>query len=872
MFTQNIKQSIRVQHTFAFFLLVTVHFCPEPVWAACDGINPGSNTMVACSGVNSNVLVNAQTGSSNVTLAVQQGASLTAAHTSAVPLAILSVEASSTVENQGSLGLTNSGGSGTNRGAAMLAHEDGNQLFNREGASIVNSGRYNDGMAANGSNNMLLNEGYIETNGPNAYGMTAAWGQTNLGASSNELINSGEIVTRGSNARAISILGESNQVINEGMVTTSGNNSTAIYMQGDDNQLINSGHIEATGSGSSAVFSNTVASTFNARIENQFGGQIISHQAMGVRTLNGSTTLINAGLIRGATNAIEFGNGDDILILQTGSVIDGIADGGSGTNELFLQGNGAASNSFVDFQSLTMQGEHWIWQGSGAFDQVSVTSGQLQLAGPMTGGNNSVSAGAVLSGEGTLVGNLLNQGTLQPGIGQSGGQLSIQGNYHSDQGALLIHSTLGDDSSSTSRLVVDGGVADGITQIQVINLNGQGAQTVANGILLIQAVNGASTEPDAFHLSGRLVAGAYEYDLYRGGFDGIASDNNWYLRSISIPIPPNPGTMGLAQKPALRPETGVYLRNLTLGSTMFVHTLHDRSGEARYNNANQEESNASTLWIRIAGNHTDGQWGDGQIDLGTDTSLIHFGGDLIHWSNNGTDRMQIGLMGAYGRSEVDASAKRLYTNNGIKRTANGKVDGYGVGAYATWYGDQDSQVGPYADLWALYGWYDNKVEGNRLGEEKYGSHGWVLSMEAGYALVINENEGRQWIIEPQAQLVYTSYSVDDHREVNGTWVSNGDEGSMIARAGARFYSCNKLNENAIQPFVEANWWYSDQQNSLLFNGVALSDDTPKNTYELKVGLQGEIADGWQVWGHIGGRWGENSYRSYEGMVGVKRLF
>ena len=37
-------------------------------------------------------------------------------------------------------------------------------------------------------------------------------------------------------------------------------------------------------------------------------------------------------------------------------------------------------------------------------------------------------------------------------------------------------------------------------------------------------------------------------------------------------------------------------------------------------------------------------------------------------------------------------------------------------------------------------------------------------------------------------------------------------------------------------------------------------------------LQGEIAKGWQLWGHVGGQWGEDSYSRYEGMVGLKKLF
>lgn len=868
------KQLMGILHTLSLFSFSVVCVYASSAWAVCTNTSPGSNDSVTCSGAQSNVLVNAQVGSSNVKLTVEQGASMTGAHTTPVPMAILSVQAFSVIENFGSLGLTNSVGTGTNRGAAILAHGNGNQLFNRQGASIINSGSFNDGMAADGSNNILRNEGYIETGGPNAYGMSAAWGQANSGMSGNEMVNIGVITTKGSSARGMSILGGSAHVLNQGTVTTSGSSSTAIYMQGDNNQLVNSGRVEAFGASSDAVFSNTVTSTFTARIENQFGGEIISHQAAGVRSLNGATTVINAGLIRGATNAIQFGNGNDTLILQTGSVIDGIADGASGKNIMFLQGSGAATNPFVNFQDMTMEGDHWVWQGSGSFDKISLTTGNFQLSSTIAGTNGTVSTGATLSGDGVFVGSLSSQGTLQPGTGQAAGQLTIQGNYHGDQGLLLINSVLGFDDSPTNRLVIDGGVADGMTTIQVTNLNGQGAETVSNGILLVQAINGASTDPSAFQLSGRLVAGAYEYDLYRSGFDGATSENNWYLRSASTPVIGGGGGISPelpSMKPAVRPEAGVYLRNLTVTSTMFVHSLRERLGDVQYALGEKNEKNTASLWLRVVGRHINSRGGQGQINLDTDTTLVHLGGDLIGWHNE-RNRFQAGLMGAYGRNEVHASAKQLYTNNGIKRTATGTVNGYGVGVYATWFGDQDKVTGPYVDFWGMYGRYTNKVKGNLLKEEKYDSKGWTFSVEGGYAFVVHENEKRQWMIEPQAQLVYNKYKMDNLVEANGTSVDSSDANSWISRLGLRVSSRNTLNRHGVLPFAEINWWHSNAKNSLDFSGKKLADGTPNSRYELKVGLQGELVKGLQIWGTIGGKWGKDGYHGYEGTISIKKLF
>ena len=81
----------------------------------------------------------------------------------------------------------------------MLGNLNGNTLTNAAGATINTTGAFNDGMAANGSGNTLINNGTITTTGPNAYGMTAAWGQTNTGQLNNVLINTGTVLTSGSN-------------------------------------------------------------------------------------------------------------------------------------------------------------------------------------------------------------------------------------------------------------------------------------------------------------------------------------------------------------------------------------------------------------------------------------------------------------------------------------------------------------------------------------------------------------------------------------------------------------------------------------------------------------------------------------------------
>ena len=71
---------------------------------------------------------------------------------------------------------------------------------------------------------------------------------------------------------------------------------------------------------------------------------------------------------------------------------------------------------------------------------------------------------------------------------------------------------LGGDGSPSDRLVINGDAATGKTSVHVTNVGGPGAHTTANGILVVDAISGATTSPGAFSLSNpELRAGAFDY-------------------------------------------------------------------------------------------------------------------------------------------------------------------------------------------------------------------------------------------------------------------------------------------------------------------------------------------------------------------------
>ena len=476
--------------------------------------------------------------------------------------------------------------------------------------------------------------------------------------------------------------------------------------------------------------------------------------------------------------------------------------------------------------------------------QTNVSGGSLQVDGTL-GGIMNVMTGGTLAGNG-VVGDTVNAGTIAPGA--SIGTLTIAGNYTGNNGTLQIESVLGGDNSPTDKLIVNGN-SSGQTGVIVTNLGGAGAPTV-NGIQIIQ-VDGQSD--GNFILARRAVAGAYEYKLFKD------SNGNWYLSSRSEPPPSgsDPDSDSESASSFLRPEIGAYLGNQSAATSMFIHTLRDRLGA---------QIDGSNAWVRVLGNHTDSRAANGRIEMDTDTGLIHFGTDLARQGN-----WRVGLMGGYGNSRTKASARNnLTTGLGQRNNSKGTVDGYGLGLYATWLGQKDG-IGAYFDTWVQSGRYHNKVSAHDVRSESYSSQSVTGSIEGGYAFQIARQGQRQWLLEPQAQLLYSDYDADQVRTDSGVRIDNNTSSGITSRLGARL-SSRSTELGAILPFVEANWWHGRADNRVGFDGDTFKADTPKDRAELKAGLQGDIAKGWQVWGHVGGQWGDDGYHRYEGMVSIKHSF
>ena len=216
-----------------------------------------------------------------------------------------------------------------------------------------------------------------------------------------------------------------------------------------------------------------------------------------------------------------------------------------------ISGNGTV-NVFAGTTTLTAANSY--------FGATNVNAGTLRAGAPNTFSPNSsvtVAGGGTLdlNGFSQTVLNLSNAGLVNMGTGTAPGTLLTTTSYVGTGGTIAMNTFLGTDNSPSDKLIINGGSATGSSFLRITNAGGPGAQTVANGIPVVQAINGGTTAPGAFTLAGEARGGAFDYFLFRGGLGG-SSPNDWFLRSTFIVGPSTARAADPATDPADRSGAG----------------------------------------------------------------------------------------------------------------------------------------------------------------------------------------------------------------------------------------------------------------------------------------------------------------------------
>jgi len=157
--------------------------------------------------------------------------------------------------------------------------------------------------------------------------------------------------------------------------------------------------------------------------------------------------------------------------------------------------------------------------------QATPTSFTAPSGATLTGGT----AGEVRANNFTLAGTLNVPGAQT----NSGNTFTISSGSANLAGATVkLNAGLG--ALASDQLIINGGNLTGPATIEITNIGNLGAATTGDGILIVDAQNGATTATDAFTLQGGpITAGGHTYELLRGGVNPANAPNSWFLRSKS---------------------------------------------------------------------------------------------------------------------------------------------------------------------------------------------------------------------------------------------------------------------------------------------------------------------------------------------------
>lgn len=703
-------------------------------------------------------------------------------------------------------------------------------------------------------------------------------------------------VGRGGSAVVASDLGTTFSATNT-TIDTAGVNAFGVLVVDGASVNLNRVRIDTTGTRSSSIWSYHLDPAQQTTVTISNGSHINTQDGYAINASGGSHTFLVSDSTLTARTEGDLATGELLhadFVTRTASGVSTVTNSRQITLDAtrsMLTGNVVAADGTVDV----------------SLKQGTVLTGALQQRA--TGRINALSLDADstwnVRGDSSL-GTLVNAGTVAfvpPASSTDFKTLTVQ-NYQGG-GTLVLNTRLGDDTSATDKLVIDGGSATGNTDLRVINADGAGGQT-ATGIRLVQTLNGGATAPDAFHLdaassgfrasAGTLAVNGYEYSLVRGGHGGIAAD--WYLTSSTTLSPDlaiaqvTGGQDMQPQRSAARnvsPESGAYLGNRLATARLFSHSLRDRSAvpgnaagaaySASGTGGDGGDASADTsavdntgrgLWTRVEGRQDSGlRMAQGRVNMDTDSTVLQMGGDLIKAPLSQGGAVYAGLMGGYGDARTTSnSTLRRPDGATVQARARGKVSGYSVGLYGTVYQNDATRMGAYADTWLQYGRYNNQVN-SELGSARYHSTTWSAALEAGYALqpFAEGSTLGPVVIEPHAQLVYSRYDAQD-ASLQGTRLRSGSDNAWNSRIGVRLYPQVAPNAPAVRPFLEANWLHSFGDPSVNMGPNTLDAALSRNTLELKLGAEGRVSRAIQVAGHVFGQAGNNNQRGYGGMVNV----
>ena len=514
-------------------------------------------------------------------------------------------------------------------------------------------------------------------------------------------------------------------------------------------------HAENMGSG---LLSITARGTTNAiDITSHSGGvgTVIledGSDVAGITDTDGDTAIVLNGGGR-LSGMVDLGSGDDSFAFR-GSDFSTLSDidGGDGTDTLKLLAvsSGTFDASILNFEAVELS--------SGA--DVSFDMGALETS------LLTIESGAVLNATSgfDLTGDLSNHGQINAQDNTADDIITVSGDY-AGGGELLVDVDFENDTSDV--LEVSGDVTQGASaQTTLISVNDITTGEASGNDIVLVNVAGSTSEGDFALRGGPIYAGAYDYDLTLSG-----NERAWSLgKEIN--------STGAAYEGFIQ----------ALSSFTSLTSMQQRNGARQWAMGSTEPHGA---WLSVKGQSANGTLNStSNSEFNTRSYALQFGYDLeTNLGENGT--WSFGVSGLYNNSTTDLTAA-----NG---TGSVKSKGYGLGATATWIGDNNI----YVDLQGQLARINSDIASEAAGTltESHGSTAYALSAEIGTRYELTERSA----IIPQFQLTLANLDGGAFTDDTGTDVTFASNQSYTGRIGAAYeFDIRKISAIGAKGYVIGN--------------------------------------------------------------------
>lgn len=779
---------------------------------------------------------------------------------------------------------TNGAGTATVGGADGVRATDVGSSITLSGTSVTTTNANAIGVHAMVGGAIAATDVTVVTQGQNAFGVQAQDAGSTIALTRSAITTAGAAAfgVRADNAGAVLITG--------GSVATTGGAAHGIAAINGGTLAASGATVAVSGAGSSAIYlagsTPSSISVTGGSLSAANGAIVLAQGGTGTVSINGGTAItpsvVNGRLLLAQVTEDAVGTPSNLTLNITGmpaltgdivvdpSTLTYNLGNSNWTGNLVLTGPGNAASANVTNSQWTGD----LLADSGNTADVALAQGSLWTGLARNATNATIDASSAwnVTGDSNAIGTVTNAGLIQF-LARPGAYSTLTvGNYTGSAGSRIGFNTyLGADSSPSNLLVINGGRASGTSSVLVNNTGGPGAQTVADGIRLVQVTGGGTTTTDAFTLSQRVAAGAYEYELFRGS---STDPNDWFLRSHLIDTPTDSTTPSGPDIPLYRPEVPLYAPIPAIARQMGLSTLgtlHERVGEEEnLRGLPEPRAYANGAWGRVFGERVSNRW-NGTVDASATGNLIGFqtGFDILRRTTDSGHRDHAGVYVGY--TDYNSPSVRGFAL-GTQNLQVGRLlmNGPSVGAYWTHFGPS----GWYLDAVFQGSWYDAKATSLYGAEISTNATAYTASLEAGYP--IRFGEGDAWLIEPQAQLVYQDVSVDGSQDQYSSVDWNAGT-AWTGRLGARLqYTARDERGTLWQPYARVNLWHAfSGTDSTFFGQSSPAIETRFGDTALKVGggITARVNQNVSLYGQASYRWsldgGGSRQTAAAGTFGVR---